>query len=86
MEFLAVLPLEAEEWAPFTKLNSNSPSTLIEIDKTKDGMQFPHTLSLLSASLSGIMQTVRSENRQNLMRLFYMSGVCRVCIGERVCN
>lgn len=38
VEFLAVLPLEAEEWAPFTKLHSNGPYTLIEIDKTKDGI------------------------------------------------
>lgn len=86
VEFLALLPLEAEEWkewVPFTKFHSDS--ALIEIDMKKGDKYFPHTLSLLSALLGGILQMVRSENRQNLTRLFYISGVHCVLIGVCAC-
>lgn len=84
VEFLPLLPLEAEEWkewAPFTKFHSSGAPTLIEIDMKKGDKLFSHTLALLSPLLRGIMQTVCSENRQNLMRLFFISGDHCVLIG-----
>lgn len=90
VEFLALLPLEAQEWkewAPFTKFHSSGAPTLIEIDMKKGDKLFSHTLALLSFLLRGVMQTVCPENRQNLMRLFFISGdhcvligVCVVCM------
>lgn len=84
VEFLALLPLEVlewKEWAPFTKFHSSGAPTLIEIDMKKGDKLFSHTLALLSALLRGVMQTVCSENRQNLMRLFFVSGDHCVLIG-----
>lgn len=55
----------------------------------ESGKFFSHTLALLSPLLRGVMQTVRSENRQNLMRLFYMSGnqcfLIGVCVQLALC-
>lgn len=84
VEFLALLPLEAEEWkewAPFTQFRSSGTPTLIEIDMKKGDKLFSHTLALLSPLLRGIMQTECSDNRQNLMRLFFLSGDLCVLIG-----
>lgn len=56
VEFLAVLPLEAEEWkewAPFTNFHSSGAPTLIEIDMKKGDKLFSHTLALLFALLKG---------------------------------
>lgn len=83
-EFLALLPLEAEEWkewSPFKNFHSSGAPTLIEIDMKKGYKLFSHTLALLFSLLRAVMQTVCSETRQNLMRLFFISGKHCVLIG-----
>lgn len=87
VKFLLLLPLEADdwkEWALFTKLHSNGAPALMEIDTTKGDKLCSHTLFLLSTFQRAVMQTVCSENRQNLMRLFFKSW--DHCFSIRVCE